>query len=318
MIRDNEATRWRLALLAGGDSPEREVSLASGHQVALALRSVGHSVTTFDPAKIPIESIAWHDFDACFIALHGGEGEDGRVQRRLERLAVAYTGSGPDASRRAMDKTAAKGAFRHCGIPTPDWVELHGGAPWLHINHDSHIERFGFPFVVKPNSGGSSLGVAVVHSAAELQEAIATASRYDDRLLVERYVAGRELTVALLGRTPLPVLEIIPPAETFDYHAKYHSEATEVRFATDLSPTVLDAVNRAALGAVSSLGARGLARVDVMLDGAGRPWVLEVNTVPGLTDHSLAPRAAEKAGFSLAELCEMMIRDCLSSIEVGR
>jgi len=316
MIRDDESIRWRLALLAGGDSPEREVSLASGLRATAALRSAGHAVESFDPAKVSIEAIAWHEFDACFIALHGGEGEDGRLQRRLERLAVAYTGSGPEASRRAMDKAEAKRRFRGSGVPTPDWAEFDARGSSQHAA--CNVGQLGYPLVVKPNSQGSSLGVAVVRSAAELTEAVAVALRYDDRVLLERYVAGRELTVALLGRTVFPVLEIIPPAETFDYHAKYHSSETQVRFVADLPRTVLDDVHREAFTAAAALGTRGLVRVDVMLDRTGQPWVLEVNTVPGLTDHSLAPRAAEQAGYPPAELCEAMVRDCLTSVEVGR
>lgn len=298
-----------VALLAGGDSAEREVSLASGAEAAKALSSIGHQVTWFDPAEIELRDIDWRRYDVCFIALHGGAGEDGRVQAELEALGAPYTGSNPTASRLAMSKSAAKERFDRFGAPT---------LPAVVLSRNESIEQtaarvapLGYPLVVKPDSQGSSVGIGFAASVAELANRVAEASRYDVQLLVEPWVDGREFTVAVLGRRPLPLLEIATPHGWFDYQAKYESDATEYRFETGLPEATVEGLQAIAVAAADALGAAGLVRVDLMLDRDERPWVLELNSVPGLTSHSLAPMAAAREGIEFPALCNWMLQDAL-------
>ncbi len=301
---------WRVALLCGGRSPERQVSLASGRQVASALRAGGHRVRCFDPVSDSLETIPWHRFDVCFLALHGGAGEDGRVQGYLAGRGVAFTGSGPAASRRAMHKAEAKRRFRGCGVPTPEGVLLRPDEPLRGLLR--RTARLGLPLIVKPNAQGSSLGISLVHSRDQLPAALAEARRFDRLVLAEQHIAGRELTVAVLGRRPLPVLEVSGHGAVFDYHAKYSSPGTKYGFADDLEPMKLQEVQQAALKAAEALGTEGLVRVDLMLDQHQRSWVLELNTLPGMTETSLVPKAAARAGWTLAELCDWMLQDALA------
>jgi len=307
---NRRARGLRVAVLAGGDSAERVVSLASGRQVLAALREAGYDAQTFDPISVDLDHLAWSDFDACFIALHGGAGEDGRVQERLERIGVPYTGSGPAASRLAMSKSASKERFFLAGVPTQPYVLLHeSDTPQ---DAAAKVPTLGFPVVVKPDGQGSSIGLGFAESPQELAKAFSTARAFDPFVLVEPWIDGREFTVAVLGRRPLPLLEIATPRGMFDYEAKYSDDATQYRVDTGLPEQVATQLEQAAVAAAAALGTTGLARVDVMLDQALRPWVLEVNTVPGLTDHSLAPQAAGWAGLELHALCDWMIRDCLA------
>ena len=304
------ASGLRVAVLAGGDSAERNVSLASGAQVLAALRRVGHQAQSFDPVAVDLDDIAWSEFDACFIALHGGAGEDGRVQQRLERLGVPYTGSGPAASRLAMSKSASKERFFLAGVPTQPYVLLHESDPPADAARKAPC--LGFPVVVKPDGQGSSLGLGFADSPGELARAFSAARHYDSFVLVEPWIDGREFTVAVLGRHALPLLEIATPRGLFDYQAKYSDDATQCRVDTGLAEPIAARLEQVAVAATAALGTTGLSRVDLMLDRADRPWVLEVNTVPGLTDHSLAPRAAAWAGLDLHALCDWMVRDCLA------
>ena len=267
----------RVAVLYGGDSAEREVSLASGQQAALALSLARHEPVLIDPAEIELHNVHWAGFDVCFIALHGGAGEDGRIQAELDRLGVCYTGSSSAACGLAMRKSAAKRRFSDCRVPTPTWFAVAAKSP--------HADWSGvaLPVVIKPNSQGSSLGVSIAHSAGDLQRCIATASQYDSELIAEMFIAGREFTISVLGRDPLPLLEIVTPSPIFSYDAKYSSRATEYRFDSKLSAPIEAELYRAAITAADALGTAGLVRVDLMLDGQNRPWVLEVNTIPGLT-----------------------------------
>jgi D-alanine-D-alanine ligase len=308
-MKQRPTSRLRVALLAGGDSPERQVSLASGRQVAAALAERGHAVDAFDPAEVEIADICWGRYDVCLIALHGGAGEDGRVQAALESLVVPYTGSGPEASRLAMSKSAAKRRFRQRGVPTlPAATFQAADASSVAARR---VAALGYPLVVKPDGQGSSLGIGVAADERELAERLADARRYDSLALIEPWVDGREFTVAVLGRRALPLLEIVPPGGWFDFQAKYASDATEYRFETGLSGAVTGQLQAIAVDAAAALETSGLVRVDLMLDREGRPWVLEVNTVPGLTSHSLAPKAAARAGFDLAALGEWMLADGL-------
>jgi D-alanine-D-alanine ligase len=306
---EHETSRRRVVVLAGGDSAEREVSLASGRAVARALAAAGHQIEVVDPATTDLAAVDWSDLDACFMALHGGSGEDGRIQSRLENLGVAYTGSRPAACQLAMSKSAAKQRFVMAGVPTAEYVVLHADC-----TRDAVClcdEGVGFPLVVKPDCQGSSIGVGFAQDAYELQARVAEARRFDAAVIAERWIDGREFTVALLGRRPLPLLEIVTPRGLFDYEAKYESALTEYRFEHGLPPAVAESLTTVAVGAAESLDTSGLVRVDLMLDRCGRPWVLEVNTVPGLTDHSLAPKAAARAGLDMIGLCSWMIDDAL-------
>jgi len=299
----------RAAVLWGGDSPERQVSLASGQCVAEALGDAAYEPTLIDPAREPLEAVDWELFDVCFIALHGGAGEDGRVQHQLERIGVPYTGSGPEASRRAMSKSAAKERFQRAWVPTPAFRLLEAAAD------DAAVARaaagLGLPLVVKPDALGSSLGVSVVEEAGQLPAALNAARYHGSPVLMERAIRGRELTVSVLNRRALPVLEIVTDEAVFDYQAKYHSPRTEYRFRTGLPPQTLSAVSGVAVAAAAALDTRGLVRVDVMLDERRRPWVLEVNTVPGMTRRSLSPMAAAASGLDMPALCDWMVRDAL-------
>lgn len=299
----------RVAVLKGGRSFEREVSLRSGHNVEAALRRLGHEVLPFDVDRDLVRTLRAERPDAAFIAMHGQGGEDGTVQELLEIIGIPYTGSGVSASERAWDKVVAKSAFTQAGIPTPAsyafsqaaFREL-GAADAL-----GEIEaRLGLPLVVKPARGGSALGIRLAHEPGEVPGALMAALAYDDRLLLERYVAGRELAVSVVGNAEpeaLPVVEAIPLGrEFYDFESRYTPGATDLRAPADLPAEVTEAVVGAALDCYRALGCRGFARVDMILDADSRPWVLELNTIPGLTDTSALPRAVEAAGMTFDEL----------------
>ncbi|MEX2114483.1 MAG: D-alanine--D-alanine ligase [Pirellulales bacterium] len=307
--------RLRVAVLAGGDSAEREISLRSGGAVAQALSAAGHETTAIDPAGRDLADIDWSPFDACFLALHGGAGEDGRVQQQLEQLGVPYTGSGPEACRLAMSKAASKRRFVECGVPTLPWVSIDA--------HDALVDAcecvapLGYPLVLKPDAQGSSLGVAVVESSASLLDAVDTAGAYDGMVLAEPQVVGREFTIAVLGERTLPILEIVSPERVFSYDAKYVSSQTQYCFDFELATSLRARLLIAAAGAARALGTRGLVRVDLLLGPDERAWVLEVNTTPGMTARSLAPLAAERAGLPMIALCEELLRQSRTMAEVA-
>ncbi|MGH7138515.1 MAG: D-alanine--D-alanine ligase [Pirellulales bacterium] len=308
-MQQHRMESMHIAVLAGGESAEREVSLASGRAVSRALSAAGHSIEVIDPAACDLADVGWPNFDVCFIALHGGSGEDGRIQSLLESAGVCYTGSGPAASQLAMSKSAAKERFLATGVPTAEFLILDDDDG--HTRGRLCYEQIGFPLVVKPDRQGSSIGVAFAGNEAEFWVRIREAGRFDSRVLAERWIDGREFTVALLGRQPLPLLEIVTPRALFDYEAKYESALTEYRFDHGLPDAPAQGLIATAVAAAETLDTAGLVRVDLILDRAAQPWVLEVNTVPGLTEHSLAPKAATHAGMSMVELCSWMIEDAL-------
>lgn len=302
--------RWRVALLAGGDSDERVVSLQSGAAVQRALHSRGHRVMHLDPQLVDLHEIDWRAFDVAFIALHGRFGEDGQVQQILERASIPYTGSHAAASRLAFSKSAAKERFQQYGVPTPNYTLIH------YTDDFDRLRRLaagmGFPLVIKPDTQGSSIGVSLIERIEQVEKAATACFRYDSFGLMETAIPGTEWTVAVLDRQVFPAIEIETPHAWFDYVAKYHSDATRYRFDYSVAPAVVRQIESAGLAACEALGTRGLARVDLRLDEHGQPWVLEVNTVPGLTDHSLAPKAAARIGLDFADLCEQMILASLS------
>jgi D-alanine-D-alanine ligase len=259
-----------------------------------------------DPAEIELDSVDWPMFDVCFIALHGGAGEDGRVQQQLQHSGVPFTGSGPSASRLAMNKAAAKQRFLDYGVPTLPFVGFEASQFQLEA-----LEKLAFPLVIKPESQGSSLGVTIANGPNDMRRCVQMAYEFDAVLIAEPFVAGREFTVSLLGRDPLPMIEIVSPQPVFTYNAKYSSATTEYRFEFALPATVERQLHDAAFQAAESLGTSGLVRVDLMLDRQQHPWVLEVNTIPGMTARSLAPRAARAAGIDMPTLVDWMVREAV-------
>jgi D-alanine-D-alanine ligase len=314
MMRNPPLASLRVALLAGGDSAEREISLLSGAAVANALESAGHRVTTIDPSACELSEVEWSHFDAAFIALHGGAGEDGRVQHELERLGVPYTGSGPHSCQLAMSKSASKERFLECRVPTLPYVLF--GDQDSPTEIAARIEWLGYPLVIKPDCQGSSLGLAIIDAPDDLAPALGEALKYDGVALAEPLVRGREFTVAVLDQRSMPLIEIVSPERVFSYEAKYHSSLTEYRFDFDLPAKQRAELLHAAVAAAGALGTCGLARVDLMLGHDGGIWVLEVNTVPGLTERSLAPQAALRAGLDMAALCDLLVRQCLTTAGV--
>ncbi len=306
--------RWCLVVLAGGDSAERAVSLRSGAAVAAALISAGHRARLIDPAEFPVGTVDWSGVDACFIALHGGAGEDGRVQQELQTLGVPYTGSSPRACRLAMSKSASKERFLACDVPTPPFVLIVADDTADHFAE--RVAPLGYPLIIKPDGQGSSIGLSIVEHPCDLARAIELARRDDPTCIAEAFVRGREFTVAVLDNRALPPIEIVTPERVFSYEAKYSSSLTEYRFDFDLADGQRAALLHAAVAACEALGTSALVRVDAMLDDDGRVWVLEVNTIPGLTQRSLAPRAAARAGLDMAALCELLVRQCLATSEV--
>lgn len=296
---------FRIALLAGGISAEREISLQSGKAVQRALTLRGHRVTFVDPQDVDLDTFPWQTVDVAFLALHGTYGEDGHVQRQLAELGVPFTGPDADASQLAMSKSAAKERFHQFHVPTPASVLVHQRDDAVHTHRQA--ERIGYPLFVKPDAQGSSLGVTQVHSVDALAGALANCFQFDQFALLEATIAGTEWTVGVLNRTPLPLIEIRTPREFFDYHAKYEDDATEYIFEFSLPTNVVQAIERAAVNACEALGTSGLVRVDLRLDRDNQPWVLEINTIPGLTDHSLIPKAAARVGLSLGKLCEQTV-----------
>jgi D-alanine-D-alanine ligase len=308
--------RRRVAVLCGGESHEREISLQSGRAVADGLRARGHEVVCLDPALTPPEAAHFHDVDIAFLALHGRKGEDGEIQCTLERMNVLYTGSGAEASRLAFSKSASKERLFQRGISTPPYVLVH-----KFDDPKRTLElalRIGFPLVLKPDAQGSSLGVSLVKSAEQLPAALQNCFHFDDFGVLEQAVPGTEWTVGLLDDEPLPLIQIETLREFFDFTAKYEDAATVYRFEFDVPEHVRSAIVETGWQAAAAVGTKGLARVDIRLDERGRPWVLEVNTIPGLTEHSLVPKAAARAGISLGELCERSIENCLTAVNARR
>ena len=316
---------------------ERDVSVASASQVVRALRARGHEVIAVDavrgvlpPAdekalltgrvdRLPPEKVVdkaslpavvnrpdLRGADLVFLALHGGTGEDGTVQAVLDLAGVVYTGSGRIGSALGMDKDVAKRLFLAAGVPTPDWLM----AP---ASVDAVRERLGFPVIVKPNGQGSTVGLTLVERPEDLQKAIDEAGRFDDAVMIERYIAGRELTVGILDDEPLAVGEIVPRLSTiFDYASKYQAGGADEIFPADLTPEQTRRVQELGLAAHRALKLECYSRADFRMDADGGLWCLEMNTLPGLTSGSLLPRSAAAVGISFEELCE---RICLAALK---
>lgn len=297
-------------MLKGGRSLERGVSLRSGARVEDALQRLGHEPVPIDVGRDLVKRLLAERPEVAFVAMHGPGGEDGTAQELLEILGVPFTGPGVAACARCMDKVLAKHELREAGAPTPDWIAFNQTAFRELGAADALVglgERLGFPLVVKPSRGGSALGVKFAASSSEVPEALVSAFSYDDRVLLERFVEGRELAVGVLGSEPLPVVEAIPTeGDRYDFEARYEIGRTEFVCPAELTGGEEAAVTTAALGAYEALGCAGFSRVDLILAADG-PQVLEVNAIPGLTDTSLLPQAAEAAGMSFEELVEKIL-----------
>lgn len=331
----------KITVLMGGTSSERDVSIASGLRIASALRSRGHEVTALDtalgvidpaqeaamqragvkaapPALESLEELsraslspalgtlpAIRGADVVFLALHGGQGEDGTIQALFDLCGVRYTGSGPLASALAMDKDLSKTIMRAAGVQTPDWLM----AP----ADPAVVERqLGLPVIVKPSKQGSTVGLTLVRERAGIADAIAEAFRYDDEVMLERFVPGRELTVGILGDEALPVGEILPRHEIYDYECKYTPGMAVEEFPARLTPQETAAVQEQARRAFRALKLRGYARIDFRMDASGGFFCLEANTLPGMTELSLIPQAAAAAGMTFPELCERIVQLALT------
>jgi D-alanine-D-alanine ligase len=329
----------KIAVLFGGTSEERDVSIASAAQVVPALRALGHEVVAIDTATgrllpaaeqkmltmavapappsgtelarlgssvpaLTADAGALRDVDVVFLALHGGAGEDGRVQAVLDLKGLAYTGSNHIASATAMDKDLSKRLFRAAGVLTPDWLM----AP---VSADEVGLVLGWPSVVKPNKQGSTVGLTIVRDPSALASALDLAFHHDDEVMLERFVPGRELTVGILEGAPLPVGEIIPKGEIFDYESKYQKGGAREIFPADLPTSAVSEIQQAAVRAHHALKLGAYSRIDFRMDAEGRFWCLEANSLPGMTANSLLPQAAQVAGISFPELCERICRAAL-------
>lgn len=300
----------KVAVLKGGRSLERGVSLRSGARVEDALERLGHDVQPIDVGPDLVKRLVADTPDVAFVAMHGVGGEDGTAQELLEILGIPFTGPGAAACARCMDKSQAKHSIREAGIPTPDWFAFNQAA-FRELGAADALAQLegnlGFPLVVKPSRGGSSLGIKFAGSAGEVPQALVSAFSYDDRVVLERFVDGRELAVSVLGDEALPVVEALPAeGDRYDFEARYEIGRTRFVCPAELSEGEERAVVEAALGTYRALGATGFARVDVILAADG-PWVLEANAIPGLTDTSLLPQAAEAAGLSFEHLVERIL-----------
>jgi len=290
--------KLNITVMLGGPSAEREVSLRSGAAVAEALRSLGHHVDELDPRKSDWQLP--NGTDVVFLALHGTYGEDGTVQRRLDQLGVAYTGCDAEASRIGFDKFLTKQRCVTAGVPTARFLLIDSPAASWPMGWDP-------PVVLKPVRQGSSVGLQFVERVADWSRALAEALRHDSQALMEEKIVGRETTVGILGGKPLPVVEVRPKAGVYDYQTKYTAGTTDYLCPAPFDEATTARIQAAGLGAFNAIGGRDYARVDVMVRPNGEPVVLEVNTLPGMTETSLLPKAAAAAGIGYAELCLRMV-----------
>lgn len=304
----------KVAVIAGGRTPERDVSLRSGHRVTNALTGRGHDVFLLDPGELPlVEALQERTPDVCYLTLHGKEGEDGTVQRLLDLLEIPYTGTLAFDCEIAFDKVLAKDALTRAGVRTPDWVVVEGLALrdlGAGAALGKAMERVGLPCVVKPSRSGSALGVGFVEREDDLPRAVMAALSFAGAAIVEAKVEGSEVTAGIVG-TPLealPLVEIVPKNGVYDYAARYTAGATEYFAPARVSAEIAVACSHEAMLAVVGLRSRDVTRVDMIVDRNDEPWVLEMNVSPGMTETSLLPMAAQAAGWSFAELCERVLR----------
>lgn len=298
IVVSNAADFGKVAVMSGGYSTEREVSLETGNAVLKALKSRRVNAIAWDPSENSINEFAEAGFDRAWIALHGSGGEDGAIQGALQWLNTPYTGSGVMASALAMDKIRSKRLFLQAGIPTPDFVVVENVSDAMRA-----ADEFGYPLILKPSNQGSSVGMTKVFDARELEAAVTLAQSFDAPALAERFIVGDEMTIAVLQGEALPSIRIDTPRVFYDYRAKYQADSTRYRCPGTDDPELEEEYRRIALEAFQVLGCSGWGRVDFLVDGSAHPQILEVNTVPGMTSHSLVPMAAKAVGIDFAELC---------------
>lgn len=295
----------KIAILMGGNSSEREISLETGAAVLSACKKLGFSgiACPYQDSIYEVISVL-KEADIVFNALHGGEGEGGGVQKILDKENIKYTGSDPRSSELVMDKHRSKSLMLENNLPTP---------PWLHIDTtkvngvDFIDAKFGYPVVVKPNSEGSTIGVTIVKSSHELDRAMDLASEFGKDILVEKYISGKEITVGILGELTLPIIEILPSHEMYDYNCKYTSGMSKYICPADLSSEITEKISEASLQIAKLLGCKHYCRVDFRLDNRDNFYCLEVNTLPGMTSTSLVPKAAKVAGISFEQLIQRIL-----------
>jgi len=288
----------RVAVLMGGPSAEREISLISGKAVLAALRGKGVDAHAFDPAERELFELKREGFRRCFIALHGRFGEDGTVQGALEVMRIPYTGSGVMGSALSMDKWRTKLVWNAAGIPTPRFAMVKAATAW-----DRVIDHLGMPIIVKPAREGSTIGLTKVSTPADFNAAFALAARYDNLVIAEEFIAGQELTASILGENALPLVRIEAPQGNYDYQNKYFTDDTRYHCPSGIRAEVEDEIRKLTLKSFRVLGCRGWGRADVMLRPDGTFSFLEMNTSPGMTSHSLVPMAAKATGMPYPELC---------------
>lgn len=298
----------RIGVLMGGPSSERGISLKSGKAVCDALKQAGAQVSPIDikteDAEENLALLKSASPDCAFVALHGRFGEDGQIQELLERLRIPYTGSGVLASRLAMDKVASRQIFELHGLHVPRHILIRKGS---FSSHRGHVNGLKFPLVIKPTNGGSSIGLSIIKKEEDLDKALRLAFRFDQRAIIEEYIKGREVTVGILDRQALPVIEIIPKKEFFDYQAKYIPGMTDYQVPAELKDDVAGKIKQAALSAHKLLGCSGCSRADMILSNDNLVFILELNTIPGLTSTSLLPKAARTVGIDFMDLCLKLI-----------
>ncbi len=296
----------KVAVLLGGKSAERQISLISGQAVLGALQAAGVNAEGFDPAERPVAELA--AYDRAFIVLHGRGGEDGTIQGLLEQLEIPYTGSGVMASALGMDKARTKQLWLGCQLPTPPYRRLSAG-----MDFNAVVAELSLPLMIKPAREGSSIGMCKVMKAEELPTAFAFAAKYDADVIAESWITGAEYTCTILNDVALPVIRMKTDRDFYDFEAKYQSNDTQYLIPCGLEAEQEKRLQAVALEAFRAVGAKGWGRVDAMVDGEGRFWLLEINTVPGMTDHSLVPMAAKAHGLDFTQLVLTILAQTLES-----
>lgn len=307
------ASFGKVGVLYGGKSAERDVSLMSGTGVHEALCSRGVDAHLFDTGLRGLTELVSEKFDCVFIALHGRYGEDGTLQGALELLGIPYTGSGPMASSLAMDKIMTKRVWLEAGLPTPGYVTLTS-----ETDLDSCVAKLGLPVMMKPPHEGSTLGIVKAAEAQDVLAAYREAAKFDDVVLAEQFITGREITIAILGKgesaRALPLIEIVAPQGNYDYEHKYFSDDTQYLCPAPINEDLARHISDICVRAYRALGCEGWGRADVILDAQGRAWLLEMNTSPGMTGHSLVPMAAKSIGMSYPDLCMHILADACCKV----
>lgn len=298
----------KVAVLMGGESAEREISLQSGNAVHTALCNSGIDAHAIDFSKSEFKQLMNGGFDRVFIALHGRGGEDGTIQGALETIGIPYTGSGVMSSALAMDKVRCKAIWQAAGLPTPDAEELNQDSNWQQV-----AEQLQLPIMVKPAREGSSVGASKVINADDLSSAWKQANKYDDNVMAERWIEGSEYTIPILANAVLPMIKLETKRDFYDYQAKYEDDDTQYICPCGLDEKVEQSLGQLALRASKLVGVSGWCRVDLMIDKENNPWLIEVNTIPGMTSHSLVPMAARQAGLSFEQLAVQILATSLET-----